>query len=567
MTTANTGYFTDFAGSPKYTWMQAANSNYLLAEATKSARGTLRGNGINIGQTCALAADPENVSSGGVAKGGFYVQAWDFVEFLSSTSKYNWSTATDYEKACLILGKSQNSGNTGILLYPDEMLNWQEAQPQSGTDGFSFFAQDIEVDNTWATNNRGTNSINAIKSFAGITATLWAAGIYLNHNPSKPSGTPNTKIIPVVSRSITENILYDASIEPNCELVDLSKVKDKVDSLLPQALPKYLSGSGVPSTKIKIASGITTINRTSWNFMSLLYANNLVDGFISERYIQSNIGPNNPLTITPNAAPYYLSTLNMPYALMASVNNPINAHIPFKTSLPLSERVLTNFYGDAVINSGIYMYPYPVKNQPSLPGITPAKMQTWAEKLEPTQYFLPQPMALTSHNASMHQANGDCVVDFSFLPKTNAIRLDVHLSREADYASYSGFYKIVDSGGSVQDPISGKLFSPGETGYREIALASENKVTELSQLQLNADGLHNSAVSSSFNGGFMMAPYSIITEPGFENTFFYFASANTDGMKHFKKLSPNVFGMEDMHGGGDNDFNDLIISFQFFEVT
>lgn len=565
--TVNTGYFTDFAGTPKYTWMQKTNSKYLLAEATKTARTALRVNGINVGQTCALAANPENTTSGGVAKGGFYVQVWDFVDYLSSTSKYNWSTATDYEKACLILGKSLNSGNTGILLYPDEMLDWQESQPQSGTDGFSFFAQDIEVDNSWMTNKRGTNSINAIKSFAGITATLWAAGIYLNSNPSKTSGSPNTKIIPVVSRSITENILYNASVEPDCELVDLSKVKDEVDSLLPQALPKYLDGSGVPSTKIKTASGVTTIDRTSWNFMSLLYANSLIDGFISERYIQSNIGPNSPLTITPNAAPYYASTLNMPYALMASVNNPINAHIPFKTALPPSERVLTNFYGDAVVNSGMYMYPNKVPNQPSLPGITPGKMQAWAEGLEPDQYFIPQPMALTSHNASMLQVNGDCIIDFSFLPKTNTTRIDVHLSREAEYSSYSGFYKIVDSAGAVQDPISGKLISPGEAGYKEAALANENKITELSQLQLNADGLRNRAVSGSFNGEFMMAPYTVITEPGRENTFFDFASANTDGMKHFKRLSPNVFGMEDIHGGGDNDFNDLIISFQFLEVT
>ena len=59
----------------------------------------------------------------------------------------------------------------------------------------------------------------------------------------------------------------------------------------------------------------------------------------------------------------------------------------------------------------------------------------------------------------------------------------------------------------------------------------------------------------------MMAPFAEITEPGKENTFFSFAAANPDNFAHFRQLSLNSFGMEDMYNGGDKDFNDLIISF------
>lgn len=65
----------------------------------------------------------------------------------------------------------------------------------------------------------------------------------------------------------------------------------------------------------------------------------------------------------------------------------------------------------------------------------------------------------------------------------------------------------------------------------------------------------------------MMAPFTKVLEKGKEETFFAFADANSDGISHFKQLAPNQFGMEDIKGGGDLDYNDLIIGFQFLEVV
>ena len=63
-----------------------------------------------------------------------------------------------------------------------------------------------------------------------------------------------------------------------------------------------------------------------------------------------------------------------------------------------------------------------------------------------------------------------------------------------------------------------------------------------------------------------MAPFCVVTEAGHENAFFSYASANPDNISHFKQLSVNSFGMEDMLGGGDMDFNDLVVSFQFLAI-
>jgi hypothetical protein len=47
------------------------------------------------------------------------------------------------------------------------------------------------------------------------------------------------------------------------------------------------------------------------------------------------------------------------------------------------------------------------------------------------------------------------------------------------------------------------------------------------------------------------------------HTFFAFGAANPDGISHFSNLGVLSFGLEDMLGGGDNDKDDLLMSFSF----
>jgi hypothetical protein len=47
------------------------------------------------------------------------------------------------------------------------------------------------------------------------------------------------------------------------------------------------------------------------------------------------------------------------------------------------------------------------------------------------------------------------------------------------------------------------------------------------------------------------------------DTFYSFAAANADGYNHFKYLSNNKVGFEDLFGGGDRDHNDLTVDLTF----
>ena len=65
----------------------------------------------------------------------------------------------------------------------------------------------------------------------------------------------------------------------------------------------------------------------------------------------------------------------------------------------------------------------------------------------------------------------------------------------------------------------------------------------------------------SFSNTYMLAPYATISNTG--ETFFSFAAANSDGLTHFRSFGSGVIGLEDLKGGGDQDFDDLILGFNF----
>lgn len=44
------------------------------------------------------------------------------------------------------------------------------------------------------------------------------------------------------------------------------------------------------------------------------------------------------------------------------------------------------------------------------------------------------------------------------------------------------------------------------------------------------------------------------------HAYFNYLGANPDKFNHFRLDSPNTFAVEDMFGGGDKDFNDLVIN-------
>ena len=149
------------------------------------------------------------------------------------------------------------------------------------------------------------------------------------------------------------------------------------------------------------------------------------------------------------------------------------------------------------------------------------------------------------------------VFNFSALGSDESMTADIVIGRDADYAPTVGFFSVLDSTGTVEAK-NGRLLSPGDEDYAKEALRYNNIFDSLTGLTTDSD--EASIKTATFNGetGYL-APYAIVSG----QTFFGFADANEDGISHFYQLGKNLFGLEDIFGGGDADYDDLLISFNF----
>ena len=104
------------------------------------------------------------------------------------------------------------------------------------------------------------------------------------------------------------------------------------------------------------------------------------------------------------------------------------------------------------------------------------------------------------------------------------------------------------------------MITPGTDGYSTAALDSSNLFTGFGTLSTTNNTSITNTISS-FSDAEMLAPYASISTTG--ETFFSFAAANSDGLTHFRSFGSGVIGLEDLKGGGDQDFDDLILGFDF----
>lgn len=152
--------------------------------------------------------------------------------------------------------------------------------------------------------------------------------------------------------------------------------------------------------------------------------------------------------------------------------------------------------------------------------------------------------------ASQGKVTGE-LLDFSNLSGEQVqIALSVQGNGVADVLG--GFYRVIDDNGTVIDPVTGNPIALGDTAYAAAAIARSQ--TEGVQYTKNDTGL-----TAVLEGGAIYAPFLLVDN---QDAYFSFLSANGDGLDHVRLLGDNTFAFEDTFGGGDGDFNDLIVAVQ-----
>lgn len=152
------------------------------------------------------------------------------------------------------------------------------------------------------------------------------------------------------------------------------------------------------------------------------------------------------------------------------------------------------------------------------------------------------------------------ILDFSSL-SGKTVKADLALAREALYNSKVGFYRINSKDGSVKD-LTGSIYLPGDINYKKVALSDANIVSNLNNLSVDNMKTFNTSLNIVESG--LIAPYAVVNN---KDTYFSFGAASDDKLSHFKVLGHNVIGFEDMSGGGDKDYDDIIIGFKSALVT
>ena len=135
----------------------------------------------------------------------------------------------------------------------------------------------------------------------------------------------------------------------------------------------------------------------------------------------------------------------------------------------------------------------------------------------------------------------------------------------AGFDNLVGLYAVDNPSGEVDG------IAPGAEGYTEAALA--NAVDNF----ILKGGSNTEETSADFSvdlaGDQILAPFLIAQGgsldqipsdlEGEQEAYFPYLDANSDGADHFRLLADNTFGMEDLEGGGDQDFNDIIFQAEF----
>jgi hypothetical protein len=156
------------------------------------------------------------------------------------------------------------------------------------------------------------------------------------------------------------------------------------------------------------------------------------------------------------------------------------------------------------------------------------------------------------------------VLDLRSIDSSKTVQANFVVNREAAYNNFVGFYKIDDSQGTITDPLTGISIKPGDIGYTEAAI--KNRVAGI---DLQAANQSTATINGAFQGGSIFAPFILVNgspdqlldtnKSNDPAVYFAYLGANSDGIDHIRLLGNNTFGFEDLPGGGDLDYNDIII--------
>ena len=136
----------------------------------------------------------------------------------------------------------------------------------------------------------------------------------------------------------------------------------------------------------------------------------------------------------------------------------------------------------------------------------------------------------------------------SQVTSTQQVIATMEVFGDSAFNNIAGLYRIADESGTIIDSVTGQTFNPGDQGYAEAALRQS----------VGQFGEDDTGATITLDGDAMYAPY-LLANGNTDDIYFSFLGANSDGADHVRLLADNTFGFEDLRGGGDQSFDDLVV--------
>ncbi len=147
----------------------------------------------------------------------------------------------------------------------------------------------------------------------------------------------------------------------------------------------------------------------------------------------------------------------------------------------------------------------------------------------------------------------------------STLKIDLTTKSDASYNNNIGFYAVEDPVLGTIKLSNGNILNPGDANYAIESIKSAVLLAGKTDSKLNQDIVGGKiyapvvVAQGTFNDFASKNP----TNGGDGNTihaYFNYLGANPDRLDHFRILGDNTFGLEDIYGGGDRDFNDVVVS-------
>lgn len=167
-----------------------------------------------------------------------------------------------------------------VMLYPDEFPSPAEGTP-TPNGGYVLWMQDFEFT---------AGAAPTDEAYAGVLAVMWAGKQVLGDS---------MKIIPVPSSSLFKTLGTETQPYDSQHIIGGDGTTPYLTSL---------GLTGLPANPAQDSGG-------EWNFLSLAYANGLIDGFIGQQYNSTFTG-----SVTPDTKAFFSAAL--PYAIMSAYTDP-----------------------------------------------------------------------------------------------------------------------------------------------------------------------------------------------------------------------------------------------------